>query len=99
MLIIDVKNLLVDGLSDNVKKMAKRGRPPEGPAGERVSDYEQVTIRLPVPTRRILKAWAMVSQTPAWALVDRLVREGARRLAPSDRKRIESLVQAWDERD
>jgi hypothetical protein len=82
-----------------MRGMAKRGRPAKGPAGERVSDYEQVTIRLPADSRRLLKAWSTVSQIPAWQLVDQLVREGVKRLEAKDRKRVEWLVEGWGERD
>ena len=46
------------------------GRPPSGPAGERVSTYPPLTVRIPPATKRRLLALAQLTSTPAWKLVD-----------------------------
>ena len=65
----------------------RRGRRPLGLNGEKVSEYPQVMIRLPRPTKSILDALRALTGTPIWRLidlaVDRYIKglpEGQRRL-------------------
>jgi len=46
------------------------GRPPAGArAGERVKDYPQLSVRLPVDTRATLQALSLVVALPQWRIV------------------------------
>lgn len=72
----------------STKVRKKRGRPATGPGGERVSDYPQVMIRLPQPTKATLDALSSVTGVPVWRLVDRAVRAYVESLPVKDRKLI-----------
>lgn len=39
-------------------------------------------------SRQLLKAWAMVSQVPAWQIVSDMVLDGVKALSAQDRRRI-----------
>ncbi len=46
------------------------GRPPAGArAGEKVKDYPQLSIRLPLEVRAKLQALSMVTTRPQWRLI------------------------------
>ena len=69
-------------------RKARMGQPPKGPAGERVSDYPRVGLRLPRATKNALEALAVWRRVPLWALVDRAVRELIARLPEAERARL-----------
>jgi predicted NAD/FAD-binding protein len=52
------------------KALKRVGRPPSGPAGERVSDYALLAVRLPQATRGQLHGLSVLKRTPVWKLVD-----------------------------
>lgn len=49
---------------------AKRGRPPTGPSGEKVSSYPRSTLRLSAGVMAELKAWSLIAHQPMWRLVE-----------------------------
>ena len=52
------------------KKSGKSGRPPAGArAGERVKDYPQLSIRLPIDVRAKLQALSVISGRAQWRLI------------------------------
>ena len=61
-----------------MKKLSKpggrTGRPPSGPKGEKVSEYRQLTIRLPGNTRALLDDARGHTGIPIWRLIDLAVR-------------------------
>lgn len=61
------------GMKNVSKSVGRTGRPPSGPKGEKVSEYQQLTIRLPEKTRAILDAARSVTGIPIWRLIDRAV--------------------------
>jgi hypothetical protein len=63
------------------------GRPPSGPAGEKVSDYRVLTIRLPRATRQQLQGLSVLKDTPIWKLVDTAVSVYVAAL-PADERRL-----------
>ena len=66
---------------------SRPGRPPSGPAGEKVSDYRVVTIRLPRATRQQLQGLSVLKDTPIWKLVDTAVSLYVAAL-PADERRL-----------
>jgi hypothetical protein len=69
------------------RKSTRSGRPATGVRGEKVSEYPQLMIRLPQPTKAALDALSGATGTPIWRLVDIAVEnyidslpEGQRRL-------------------
>ena len=52
------------------KKPPRLGRPAAGRHGEKVSEYPQVMIRLPQPTKAALDALSGATGTPIWRLID-----------------------------
>ncbi len=78
-----------------LKKPGRTGRPPSGPKGEKVSEYQQLTIRLPAKTRVLLEDVRGATGMPIWRLIDQAVRryvralpQGERRLASHTRQRL-----------
>lgn len=67
-------------------KRRRSGRPAEGIAGERVSDYPQVMIRLPRATKNLLDALRGVTGVPIWRLVDQAVATYVDQLPEPERK-------------
>ena len=63
----------------------RRGRRPLGLNGEKVSEYPQVMIRLPRPTKSILDALRALTGTPIWRLIDQAVKAYVRQLPKRER--------------
>jgi hypothetical protein len=59
-------------MGNRIQKRLSAGRPPGGlKPGERVGDYQRLTVRLPVDVRLELKAAAGALRRPEWhVLVD-----------------------------
>jgi hypothetical protein len=75
------------------KKLTRLGRPPVGARGERVSDYPQVMIRLPQPTKDVLEALSGLTGTPVWRLIDQAVDVYVKQLSESERRLLASVQQ------
>lgn len=60
-------------MSKTIKRASRLGRPASGVRGEKVSEYPQVMIRLPQPTKAALDALSGVTGTPIWRLIDMAV--------------------------
>ena len=71
----------------------KRGRPPTGARGEKVSDYPQMTIRLPVETRAKLNTLSLLLATPIWQIVDRAINVYVTHLPKRDQAILGPLVE------
>lgn len=68
-------------------KIVRMGRPATGMRGERVSDYPQVMIRLPQPTKDALDALSGATGTPIWRLIDLAV-DGYIKGLPEGQRRL-----------
>jgi hypothetical protein len=68
-------------------KASRMGRPATGVRGERVSDYPQVMIRLPQPTKDALDALSGATGTPIWRLIDLAV-DGYIKGLPEGQRRL-----------
>jgi hypothetical protein len=73
-------------LVKTVKKASRAGRPPSGLRGEKVSEYPQVMIRLPQPTKEVLDALSGATGTPIWRLIDTAVDVYVKSLPDSQRQ-------------
>ena len=73
------------------KNTARIGRPATGVRGERVSDYPQVMIRLPQPTKDALDALSGATGTPIWRLIDVAVESYIKGLPESQRRLISGV--------
>lgn len=68
------------------------GRPPAGPGGEKVKDYPQLSIRLPVEARAKLQALAMVTTRPQWRLITDAIECYLAERPEHERQMVEELV-------
>ena len=73
------------------KNTSRIGRPATGVRGERVSDYPQVMIRLPQPTKDALDALSGATGTPIWRLIDVAVESYIKALPESQRRLISGV--------
>ena len=67
------------------------GRPPSGAEGGRVSDYQQVSLRLPERTKALLEAIAGMTALPTWRVIDEALAAYVRQL-PNDEQRVLTAV-------
>ena len=68
------------------------GRPPAGRGGERVKDYPQVSVRLPVDVQRKLRALVVIRKQPQWRLIVDAVECYLRDLPPRDQRQVEAMA-------
>ena len=71
----------------------KRGRPAAGPRGEKVSEYPQLTVRLPIETRARLNTLSLLLAQPIWRVIDDAVTVYVQHLPAEDRKILGPLVE------
>lgn len=71
------------------KKRRRVGQPAKGPAGERVSDYPTLLVRIPRGTKRQLEALALLRRQPQWVLVDVAIRALVAQLPEAERQQVE----------
>jgi hypothetical protein len=75
------------------------GRPPTGPAGEKVSEYRALTIRLPRATRQQLHGLSVLKHTPVWRLVDTAVGAYLATLPDAEQRLLRQLAAATTDRE
>jgi predicted DNA-binding protein len=77
-----------------MKRAASRkpGRPPAGPKGEKVSNYPQLTIRLPPDTKAKLNTLSLLTATPIWRVIDRAIDAYVQHLPDSERTLLGELA-------
>ncbi|MEX2273021.1 MAG: hypothetical protein WD690_16220 [Vicinamibacterales bacterium] len=68
------------------ESLLKPGRPPAGELGEKISDYAQMTLRLPHRTRARLVALAGMTGMPLWRVVDQALQAYVVRMSTGDRR-------------
>jgi predicted DNA-binding protein len=74
------------------KQARKRGRPPAGPQGERVSDYPQTTVRLAAETRARLSTLSLLLAQPISRVIDHAIEVYVQHLPESEQKILGPLV-------
>ena len=74
--------------------MSRRvGRPPAGArAGERVKDYPQLSIRLPIDAKAKLHALSVVNKLPQWRLITEAIDCYLRGCPEPERRMVEELA-------
>jgi predicted DNA-binding protein len=75
------------------KSGKKRGRPPAGPRGERVSDYPQTTVRLAAETRARLTTLSLLLAQPISRVIDHAIEVYVHHLPESEQKILGPLVE------
>ena len=69
------------------------GRPPAGARkGEKVTEYRQLSARLPPETHRYLNALSTVLRTPQWRVISQAIDAMLAQLPAEDRALVETLV-------
>ena len=69
------------------------GRPPAGArTGEKVTDYPQLSVRLPPAAVRQLRAMVAVSRRPQWRIVADAIQCLVEQLSDADRQKMDVLV-------
>src|SRR3954465_8492030 len=69
------------------------GRPPAGAReGEKVKDYPQLSIRLPVDVKAKLQALSLISSRPQWRLISDAVECYLRDRPEDEQKLVDELV-------
>jgi len=75
------------------KSGRKRGRPPAGPRGERVSDYPQTTVRLAVETRARLTTLSLLLAQPISRIIDHAIEVYVQHLPEAEQQILGPLVE------
>src|SRR5262245_2428887 len=70
----------------------KRGRPAAGPRGEKVSEYPQLTVRLPIETRARLNTLSLLLGQPIWRVIDAAITVYVQHLPADDQNILGPLV-------
>jgi len=69
----------------------RAGRPPSGPAGDAVSLYPQLTVRIPRATRDQLHSLSTLRRVPVWKLIDQAVLALIEQLPEPERKLLKQF--------
>jgi len=79
-------------MADNARSKRRAGRPPAGAReGEKVKDYPQLSIRVPLELKARLNALSVVTGLSQWRVVVEAIgclRDG---LSATDRERVDGL--------
>jgi hypothetical protein len=88
------KSLVAKSASSQPKRVRKKrlGRPPAGDAGARVTDYPQLSVRLPAEVRDQLLLLSRLRGQPQWRLIVESVRCYLRDLSTEERRELEVMV-------
>jgi predicted DNA-binding protein len=71
------------------------GRPPAGArAGEKVKDYPQLSIRLPVEVRAKVQALSTISSRPQWRLITEAIECFLRERPEAEQRMVADLVRS-----
>jgi hypothetical protein len=74
-------------------KRRRIGRPPAGAQdGEKVTDYPQLSIRLPAAARATLQALSLIESRPQWRVISDAIDCYTKSRSESERKLIEELA-------
>ena len=77
-------------------KRRRIGRPPAGARdGEKVTDYPQLSIRLPADARATLQALSLIESRPQWRVISDAIDCYANGRSESERRLIAELTGRW----
>ena len=69
------------------------GRPPAGArAGEKVKDYPQLSIRLPVDVKAKLQALSLIASRPQWRIITDAIDCYLKGRSEAERKMVDELA-------
>ena len=75
------------------KPSRRIGRPPAGArAGEKVKDYPQLSVRLPLEIKAKLQALSLVSSRPQWRLITDAIECYLRERPEAEQRMVDELV-------
>jgi predicted DNA-binding protein len=75
------------------KTRRRIGRPPAGAReGEKVKDYPQLSIRLPVEIKSTLQALSLISGRPQWRLISDAIACYVKERPEAEQRMVEELV-------
>jgi predicted DNA-binding protein len=75
------------------KEHRRIGRPPAGAReGEKVKDYPQLSIRLPVDVKAKLQALSLIASRPQWRIVTDAIDCYMRERTEAERRIVDELV-------
>ncbi|SRR6266487_16248 len=80
-------------MKETLSRRRAPGRPPSGPRGEKVSDYPQLTIRLPAATKAKLSTLSLLTTDPIWRIIDRAVDVYVQNLPEPERTRLGDIAE------
>lgn len=79
--------------TESKSKRRRIGRPPAGArAGEKVKDYPQLSVRLPVEGRAKLQAISVVSGRPQWRVIAEAIDCYLKMCPESEQKLVNELL-------
>lgn len=79
-------------MAENRVNRRRAGRPPAGAReGEKVKDYPQLSIRVPVEMKARLNALSAVTGLAQWRIIVEAIRCFHHDLSPTDRELVEGL--------
>jgi hypothetical protein len=77
-------------------KRRRVGRPPAGARdGEKVTDYPQLSIRLPADARATLQALSMIESRPQWRVISDAIDCYTKGRSENERRLIAELARRW----
>jgi predicted DNA-binding protein len=77
---------------NGMKGRRRAGRPPAGAkAGEKVKDYPQLSIRLPIELKARLNALSAVTGLAQWRVIVKAINCFFHELPPNDRELVDGL--------
>jgi predicted DNA-binding protein len=76
-----------------LQRTPRLGRPPAGSRGERVSDYTQLSLRLPERTRALLDAISGMTGAPSWRVIEQALEAYVQRLPEEERRLLQGVQQ------
>ena len=75
------------------RKPRRKGRPPAGArAGEKVRDYPQLSIRVPLEAKLKIGALSVMQSRPQWRVVLEAIECVIDALSESDQRKVQELV-------
>src|SRR6266566_9765421 len=80
-------------VSKDSKERRRIGRPPAGAReGEKVKDYPQLSLRLPVEIKAKLQALSVISSRPQWRLISDAIECYLRDRPEAEQKMVDELI-------
>jgi predicted DNA-binding protein len=88
-------------MTDNrIKERRRAGRPPAGAKeGEKVKDYPQLSIRLPIELKTRLNALSAVTGLAQWRVIVEAINCFFQELPPTDRELVDGLSERLRQSD